>query len=365
MQQATTFGRHPSLPRARRLDGPARSVRALAVICGAFFVAVNWGAWRADAGEARPGLGVYLTHGEEEQIEAYEKWLGRKLDVIMEFTPGNNWDELVGTRPGLGLEWWLGIWERPYRRRVVISLPMLPGDGSASIEKGAAGEYDERFRAIAAKLVAAGYGRNTIRLGWEFNGGWFKWSAQKNPKGWAEYWRRIVAAMRSVEGAQFQFNWCGTVGDCGMNPADAYPGNEWVDQIGCDIYDQSWHPNAYPHKDGEEAWRRRWRQDNAWRSMVEWGNYNLNWWAEFARKKGKPMTVPEWGLAGRKDGHGGEDNPLFVERMHRWLHDPANNAAWHAYFEEDNAEIRSRLYDSPQYPQARERYVELFGAPKR
>ena len=75
----------------------------------------------------------------------------------------------------------------------------------------------------------------------------------------------------------------------------------------------------------------------------------------------KPMTLPEWGLAGRKDGHGGEDNPDFVKKMRAWIHDPAKNVAWHSYFEEDNPEIRSHLFGSKQYPQAAAVYPELFG----
>lgn len=317
------------------------------------------------AGAALPKTGVFITHGEEKRLDAYEQWLGRKVDLIMEFTPDNTWDHLVGTKPGLGMEWFLGIWEPAYRDRVVISLPMLPADGSGTVEAGAEGRYDAHFRAIAEKFVKAGYGRSTIRLGWEFNAGWFKWSAIRNPGAWKKYWARIVTALRGVEGAAFRFNWCGTVGDCGMNPADAYPGDEYVDEIGCDIFDQSWHPSAYPYVAGEEAWKGPWRRDNAWKSLVEWGNYNLNWWAALAEKHGKPMTLPEWGLAGREDGHGGLDNAAFVRRMHAWMSDPKNRVAWHSYFEEDNKEIRSRLFDSPQYPEAAAEYRKLFGGAPR
>jgi len=308
--------------------------------------------------------GVFITHGDEKIIEKYEQWLGRRLDLIMEFTPNDTWDHLVGAKPGLGLEWFLGIWEPSYRNRIVISLSMLPGDGSGNLVEGAEGKYDEHFRIVARKFVKAGFGNNTIRLGWEFNGGWFKWTATKNPEAWRKYWIRIVTAMRGVEGAKFKFNWCGSVLPGGMNPADAYPGDEYVDEVGCDIYDQSWHPNAYPYKPGEEGWKTTWRRDNAWKSLVEWGDYNLNWWAAFAAKHGKPMTIPEWGLAGRKDGHGGLDNPLFIQRMHVWMTNPTNHVAWHSYFEEDNDEIRSRLFDSPQYPEAAAEYKKLFGSKK-
>lgn len=310
---------------------------------------------------AEPRTGVFVTHGDEQRLAAYEQWLGRKVDVIMEFTPDNTWDHLVGTKPGLGLEWFLGLWETSHLDRIVISLPMLPADGSGTVEAGAEGRYDDHFRAIAAKFVKAGYGHATLRIGWEFNAGWFKWSAREHAAAWRKYWIRIVTAMRSVEGAAFRFNWCGTVGDCGMNPSDAYPGDAYVDEVGCDIYDQSWHPGAYPYQAGEDAWKKPWRQDNGWKSLAEWGNYNLQWWSRFATEHGKPMTLPEWGLAGRRDGHGGLDNPQFIRRMHAWVHQPTNHVAWHSYFEEDNAEIRSRLFDSSQYPEAAAEYRKLFG----
>ncbi len=47
------------------------------------------------------------------------------------------------------------------------------------------------------------------------------------------------------------------------------------------------------------------------------------------------MSLPEWGLWERPDGHGGGDNPYFIERMHEFIADPANNVAYQAYFEYD------------------------------
>ena len=47
------------------------------------------------------------------------------------------------------------------------------------------------------------------------------------------------------------------------------------------------------------------------------------------------MTLPEWGLWQREDGHGGGDNPFFIEKMHAFITDPANNIAYQGYFDVD------------------------------
>ena len=52
---------------------------------------------------------------------------------------------------------------------------------------------------------------------------------------------------------------------------------------------------------------------------------------DFAAAHGKPMAFPEWGLLVRSDGHGGGDNPYFIQKMHDFFMDPANNVVFHAY----------------------------------
>lgn len=61
----------------------------------------------------------------------------------------------------------------------------------------------------------------------------------------------------------------------------------------------------------------------------------MNTWAIFARTVGRPMSLPEWGLWQRPDGHGGGDNAYFIQQMMDFIADPQNNVAYHAYFEFD------------------------------
>ena len=77
------------------------------------------------------------------------------------------------------------------------------------MQRGANGEYDVYWKKFAQNLVDWGYGESIIRLAWEFDGSWSAWYAKTNPGNWAAYWRRIVSAMRSVDGCNVRFFWCG------------------------------------------------------------------------------------------------------------------------------------------------------------
>ena len=148
--------------------------------------------------------------------------------------------------------------------------------------------------------------------------------------------RRAVAAMRAAEGQRFLFCW---------NPAmephwnydieAAWPGDDAVDIIGLDVYDQSWMPETYPIPQDATPAERLARQTRAWeRKTANEKAFGLPWWPAFARRHGgKPLAICEWGVCIREDGHGGEDDPLFIERMADFIHNPSNNVLFHCYFD--------------------------------
>ena len=88
--------------------------------------------------------------------------------------------------------------------------------------------------------------------------------------------------MRSVPGSHFTFEWNPTRGDLGVgNLAQYYPGNQYVDDIGLDVYDLE--QQTYPGAKAE------------FRHMLT-QRYGLNWLATFAAAHDKPIVLPEWGL---------------------------------------------------------------------
>jgi hypothetical protein len=290
-------------------------------------------------------LGVYKGGGTAGtgKVPAFEAWLGRPVDRALDFLPYANWTELSGTALYLGTSW------QAFRSPgwpMTISVPMLPNDGVSTLAQGAAGAYDARFTAIGKTLVAKGFGNAVLRIGWEFNGGWYPWAAAKDPASFVAYWQRIVTAFRAVPGAAFTFDWCLTLGWNNI-PADrAYPGDAYVDVIGVDVYNVWWDA-----KDKDPATR--------WATLRD-QNYGLAWHKRFAAAHGKLMSFPEWGTGTRPDGHGGGDDPLFVRNMAAWIASLGELLLYHDYWDYPASDYNAQLSAGAK-PLAAAAFLVAFG----
>lgn len=317
-------------------------------------------------------------------FEAYSRWINRSVIWAEEFLPSDSWDLMRGG------DWVLKPWGQWVNavpgRRLVLSVPMLvgpwKGDGPktgsgagepVSLGQGAAGAYNAHFEALAQNLVKNGLGNTILRLGWEFNGGWYTWRAGKNPGAFAAYWREIVKTMRAVPGAEkLQFCWNPTVGLRGSKAFDAWPGDEYVDFVGVDVYDQAWISEIYPLPEDATVEDIQSRREKSWKEHLLSdlpGRDGLAFWAKFAREHGnKPLAICEWGLVYGK--HGGRDNPYFVEQMHEFIINPENNVYFHCYFDVNAPDGDHMLFPWPEgkgstkMPEAAKRYRELFGLPR-
>lgn len=282
--------------------------------------------------------GVYLGAGCDgvKRLEAYERWLGRRVDQTLEFI---SWNVL-----SKGTTWGVRCWSKAGRKHVVYSMPMLPDDRSATLADGAAGKFDHLFATYASKLIENGYGNAIVRIGWEFNADWYPWAAKHDPQSWIAYWRRIVTAMRSVPGAAFKFDWTAAGGWSSFRAENAYPGDDYVDIIGLDFYNNMNRANVTPR----ERWEQRMRAP-----------HGLEWHRRFAAEHGKPMSYPEWGTGQGKDTHGGDDDPYFIEQMAKWI--AAHDVAYHNYWDFKAPLFDSKLSDGRR-PEAARAYVRAFGS---
>jgi hypothetical protein len=294
------------------------------------------------AAAATPGdtLGVYRGAAYSAGVQGWESWLGRPAYRVVDFLARDSWDKIAAPN------WWVDGWAAsPYGTRVVYSVPMLPNSPSwVSLATGATGAYDVYFERLARLLISRGQGVATIRLGWEFNGDWYRWNAAVNPKAFVTYWRRVVNAMRRQPGAAFKFDWTINLGRGTVAPDTVYPGDAYVDFIGADVYDHGWAPG---YQDPVKRWL----------TLVD-QPYGLRWLREFALAHRKQVSIPEWALVLRADGHGGGDDPYFVNRMYEWI--ASNNVAYHAYFEADMPGAKMRLMTGT-FPSAAAEFRRLFG----
>ncbi len=352
---------------------------------------VMWGLWSVPAtaeevsqGEP-PAIAVYRwgaanRNGGAKAVEKFGQWLGDPDVWAVDFEAKERWRNNIA-----GGNWQLPEWQKwknknPEKRRLILSVPLLPGDwnrsgskspdepGPVSHQAGANGEYNKYFAELAQNLVNYGLGDSILRLGWEMNGGWYTWRCAKEYDAFKNYWKNIVETMRAVPGAEkLEFCWNPAL-SWQQFPADlCYPGDEYVDYIGLDVYDESWAKNSYPLTEDmtpEEIERRR---DVAWNDWIYGGNFGIKWLIEFGKKHNKPICFPEWGISKRKDNHGGLDNPKFIERMHKIITDPANNVAWHGYFDVQAPDGSHQLSEGLNgnekvfFPKSAETFKKLFG----
>jgi len=294
---------------------------------------------------SRPAPFVYRGAGctGRDRMAAFERLIGRPAGGVAEFSELVDWRHMLDS-----IAWAQGCWEG---RRIGLSqaVPMLmqPGSGT-TLQAGARGEYDRHYRELGRLLVSRGRADAYLRIGWEFNGDWYPWAARADPAAWTAYFRRIVAALRSVPGQRFRIVWNPAQGEQQIAPDQVYPGDDVVDVIGLDLYNQSWRP--------QDAVDPQARWDNL-RAMP----YGLDWLARFGRDHDKPVALPEWGTGTRPDGHGWGDDPLFVTRMADWI--TTNDVAYHVYWDYDAGDFNGEL-SSGRQPRAAAAFRRAFSHPQ-
>ncbi|MFD5919347.1 glycoside hydrolase family 26 protein [Kitasatospora sp. NPDC058201] len=239
------------------------------------------------------------------QIGRYAQWLNNaNLQVGHTYLAGNGWADVEGEAMVLGM--WSQWRQADPSRTLVLGVPMLvpneanvpDGEVAKLLAQGARGDFDRHFLKLARRLVALGGADTVLTLGWEMNGVTYTHRCKPDPAAWKTYWRRIVTVMRSVPGQRFRFDFTPNRGLDAIPWTKCYPGDDVVDIIGMDSYDQPAGAtfDDYVHEP-----------------------YGLLDQVEFAAKRGKPVSYPEWGLF--RNG----DNPEFVQRMVEWIrtHDTA------------------------------------------
>jgi hypothetical protein len=296
-------------------------------------------------------------------LVAWHRWSGKGGGYALDFSAGDSWRNIAGP------SWLLHPWQAS-GRRLIYSMPMFPhlrGDTSRTdaikLAQCAGGRYNKYWSKLARRLVERRMPTTIVRPGWEFDGSWYPWSAGGRVPNYVGCFRQIVTTMRGQRGQRFQFLWNPGVGLHEFPAEQAYPGNQYVDFVGVDVYDTSWVPGTYPYPRNATAVRRRAIAAKVWSAKLD-GNHGLRFWAHFAAAHGKRLAIPEWGLSTRPDGHGGGDNPAFIANMVRFIQDPRNGVAFAMYFDADSAQgDRHRLSTSDsRFPVSRSLFRSLMEA---
>lgn len=270
------------------------------------------------------------TEGRERTLQAWEKWLNRKPSSVLgvDFYAQYTWEDYSK------LSWVPGIWRKLNpARNVVWSMPLtVKGTPLADV---ASGLHDDAFEA-AARAIADNQPNAIIRLGWEMNLVDSPWFAKGQEADYIAAFRRVVGIFRRYSDG-FKYDWCPGWGLQELAADLAYPGDDVVDYIGLDVYDFKHEGSA------QERWETHYLK----------APFGLEWQRDFAARRGKLMSYPEWGV-----GQFG-DNPYFIQQMRDWFMQNEDKIAYAAYFDVDGQ--WPTQIDNDQFPQSQKLFRKLFG----
>lgn len=228
-----------------------------------------------------------------------------------------------------------------------VAMAQTSAGADAFFQAITAGTYDAGYHGIVDAWTARGFRTLYLRLGYEMNGTFMPWYAgagAAQQAHWIAAFQYLANLMRNraaANGAVAYTVWNPTSqNDSGLTVASLYPGDDYVDAIGVDIYSDVFPLDLY-NWDGSgtfapddttwasEATNRRhfWQYPSANQANPT-GQANVGFSVaqaiSLASLHGKPLCVPETG-AGTYDGGtdaGPVDDPAFV----RWLYATLNNS---------------------------------------
>ncbi len=329
---------------SRRADRPRRARRRMTIL-------VSCAAWLMSAAStsAVPAAAVplYAYVGPAcdgvKLLPRLRSFLRRKEDGIVEFVDyRKDWRTAQGA-----LGYGLACWRSGGVDNVAISLPMV-----VDAEGGIADDRSAQFAAFGRSLVQHGFPAAFVRIGWEFNGDWYRWTASPSvgkpdpnrPAKWVAAFRRDAQAIRATC-PRCRIVWNPALYRQHVAPDQAYPGDDVVDVIGVDAYNSPRFPAPAPAAN--------WAQ--TYGPLSEWG---LAQFVRFAADHRKPLAYPEWGTPTDKGGKSGDEDGFFIARMAEVM--ARNPTAFQGWWDFNGGQVESNV-SRGSAPAAEVAFQQAFG----
>jgi hypothetical protein len=297
-----------------------------------------------DRSGLRWASGAFMMEQAPGMHDAFGRWRKAKTDLALTYTGRGNWTDIVNPA------WLYASWQEAPQTLVISSAP-FPEQPRYSLAACSRGAYDHQWRTFGTNIARSGLASRTIvRLAWEFNGDWQQWAARR-PAHFVGCWRHIFRAAES-RAPGLRWDWTvnrGSSEGVMEDPRKAWPGKRYVDIVGIDSYD------GWPPVLGRDGWNAQYA-----------GAYGLKFWADFARRKGKRLSVPEWGLyrGSAWAGHNGGDNPYYIAKMFGFFKEQRGNLAYEAYFNDEDPVHLTALSVNPRGAAEYRRQIKLAKAPR-
>ncbi len=237
--------------------------------------------------------GAFVEHSSQKAAE-FARWRGAPLDNIVAFTDRSSWRAQLNT-------WWAGTVPASFkadRDDFILSVPLWTDDKSAG--------SDQDWKELGTKIAAVDPDA-LVRLGWEMN---CCFSHATDAEAWKSQFSRAVTLLRSTA-PKLQIVFNPNEGGAQNGTVEAVESlyvEGKVDMIALDTYD--WWPGFTSPENIEQHFTKK---------------YGWNWWYDFARERGLPFGLGEFGVASGSKASGG-DNPKFFEATYGWLWEKEKSA---------------------------------------
>jgi len=296
-------------------------------------------------GAQAAGLALHMGgDGSIKQYNDFGTWLGKSVMYRVTFVDDSSWSTI-------STPYFLSSATKPWlasnaNRHEIITVPLMPITGNqAMLQEVADGKYDSYFKTLAGYLntKTGAPQRIIVRLGWELNGKWYPWSAVGYAAQYKAAYRHVVQVMRSqcnVLRFEWNLSW-------GANPkfdwTTAYPGDDVVDVMGMDTYDQ---------------------YNSGWSNMLN-AYEGLAFFRNFAHQHGKSEAYTEWSDSTQPSPSGRGDDTAYIQGMYNWLQAGGTNVLYAGYWNTPSGGPNGVIYsDSTSYkitvPNSSALYKKLF-----
>jgi Glycosyl hydrolase family 26 len=271
-------------------------------------------------------------------MAAFEEWRGRKSDITLLFMGRDHFNRDYGQWPDGRTLKPGGTLESVTSRGMTVSLaiPLLTTADSGDFAKLARGDLDDAHRAVARRIQEI-VGRHPIylRLGWEATRG-YPWSysgldGNADPDEYKQAYRRIARIYKEeIPGAKVVWN---HLKKHTVPIVDYYPGDDAVDVIGIDPYDNCQGTGCV---DSEREWEKFLGSYDPATGMAQ----GLQGLLDFARSHGKKLSICEWGASNRDfDSKSRTNNAYYVTAMYQFFKDNAEAIEYESYFGAEKHQI--------------------------
>lgn len=279
------------------------------------------------------GVVMAMRANDATAVGTVETWLGQELEAVMAFCDGDSWANIVARPASIATDY--GVRMDALKKDWAVPL----ASNTQGIAETIAGTHDASITALAENILANDSNNQIwIRLGWEMNLTSYPWAdTNATTTQYIQAFQRVVGLFRAVSD-KFIFGWIPNWGGS-ANPEDWYPGDDYVDYVGMNMYFKTLldQPSG---QTGPEVWANKLG-----------ATYGLNYIASFATTHSKRLAVPEWGIDA--------DEPAIVAGMATYIEDNRSKFLYHGYWDQDTPVVTK--ISGNQFPESSSAFLYNFG----